>query len=131
MLKRIRCCLYFALVCSLLLAANGLRAQTGNSGSIEGVVKDPSGATIAGATVEILNPVSGYTRTATTGVDGAFRFSNVPFNPYHLTVSAPGFGTFTQDLEVRSGVPTVTQIALKVGSASTSVTVESNGGYLV
>jgi hypothetical protein len=131
MFKRIYCCLYLVLVCSVLLSANGLRAQTGNSGSIEGVVKDPSGAAIAGATVEILNPVSGYTRTATTGVDGAFRFSNVPFNPYHLTAMATGFGTFTQDLDVRSGVPTVTQIALKVGSASTSVTVESNGGDLV
>src|SRR5271169_2130683 len=131
MFKRIYCCLYLVLVCSLLLSANGLRAQTGNSGSIEGVVKDPSGAAIAGAAVEILNPVSGYTRTTTTGVDGAFRFPNVPFNPYHLTVTAPGFGAFTQDLEVRSSVPTVTQIGLKLGSASTSVTVEANGGDLV
>ena len=50
MFKRIYCCLYLILVCSLLPAATGLRAQTGNSGSIEGVVKDPSGAAIAGAT---------------------------------------------------------------------------------
>ena len=34
--------------------------QLGNSGSIEGVVKDPSGAAVVNATVEIKDPVSGY-----------------------------------------------------------------------
>ena len=42
----------------LLLAAPG-RAQAGNSGSIEGVVKDPSGGVVAGAIVEISYLVSG------------------------------------------------------------------------
>jgi hypothetical protein len=46
----------------LLAAASGM-AQSANSGSVEGVVKDPSGSSIAAATVEISNPVSGYTRT--------------------------------------------------------------------
>ena len=63
-------------------------AQMGNSGSIEGVVKDPSGAAVLNVTVEIKDPVSGYLRTTTTNADGAFRFTNVPFNPYHLSVNA-------------------------------------------
>ena len=131
MFKRIYCCLCLVLVCSLLLAASELRAQTGNSGSIEGVVKDPSGAVIAGATVEIMNPVSGYTRTASTGTDGAFSFGNVPFNPYHLTVTEQGFKSYTQDVDVRSSVPVAAQISLQLGAASTSVTVEASGGDLV
>ena len=80
-------------------------AQVGNSGSIEGVVKDPSGATVANASVEISNPVSGYLRTTTSGADGTFRFSNVPFNPYHMTVTVSNFAPYTKDVEVRSGVP--------------------------
>lgn len=45
---------------SILFGAIPSPAQLGNSGSIEGVVKDASGGVIAGAKVEILNPVSGF-----------------------------------------------------------------------
>jgi hypothetical protein len=107
-------------------------AQLGNSGSIEGVVKDQSGASVPGAKVEITNPVSSFHREMITDTDGSFRFTNVPFNPYHLVVSAAGFGSVSQDPEVRSTVPVNVQIALKVGSAaSTTVMVEANGGDLV
>jgi Carboxypeptidase regulatory-like domain len=97
--------------------------QVGNSGSIEGVVKDPSGAAVTGATVEISYGVSGFVRTATTGADGSFRFTNVPFNPYHMTVSAQGFAPYTRDVEVRSTVTTSVQIALKLGTEATTVNV--------
>jgi hypothetical protein len=107
------------------------RAQLGNSGSIEGVVKDASGGVVAGAKVEISNPVSGFRREVITGIDGSFRVTNVPFNPYHLAVSAEGFSSITQDVDVRSTVPTTLQINLKVGTAATSITVEASGGDLV
>src|ERR1700722_1414720 len=107
------------------------RAQLGNSGSIEGVVKDASGGVVAGAKVEISNPVSGFRREVVTGSDGNFRVTNVPFNPYHLAVSAEGFSSITQDVDVRSTVPTTLQINLKVGTAATSITVEASGGDLV
>ena len=114
----------------LLFLATTSFAQ-GNSGSIEGVVKDQSGSSVAGATVEITYSVSGFHREATTGTDGNFRFTNIPFNPYHMVVSATGFSSFTQDVEVRSTVPTSVQVSLKLGTANTSVTVEANGGDLV
>ena len=69
---------------SLLLCAGRISAQSGNAGSIEGTAKDPSGAAVANATVEISNPVSSFERSVTTGADGSFRFTNVPFNPYHM-----------------------------------------------
>jgi hypothetical protein len=98
-------------------------AQTGSSGTIEGVVKDPSGAAVVNATVQINDPVSGYLRTTNTNSEGAFRFTNVPFNPYHLSVNANGFGPFSQDVEVRSLVATKVDIALKIGTEATTVTV--------
>jgi hypothetical protein len=113
----------------LFLAASGF-AQ-GNAGSIEGLVKDPSGSSVAGATVEITYSVSGFKRETTTGTDGTFRFTNIPFNPYHMVVTATGFNSFTQDVEVRSVVPINVQVALTIGTASTSVTVEGNGSDLV
>ena len=105
-------------------------AQMGNSGSIEGVVKDPSGAAVPNVTVEIKDPVSGYLRTTTTNAAGAFRFTNVPFNPYHLSVNAQGFAAFARDVEVRSVVPTQAEVNLTVGTVATTVTVEGGGDLL-
>ena len=123
--------MFFVLSFSFWFWATPGRAQLGNSGSIEGVVKDASGGVVAGAKVEISNPVSGFRREAITGSDGSFRVTNVPFNPYHLAVSAEGFSSTTQDVDVRSTVPTTLQINLKVGTAATSITVEASGGDLV
>lgn len=122
--------LFFLLLQAVVLVF-AASAQLGNSGSIEGVVKDPSGAAVVGASVEISNPVTGYSRTTTTSNDGTFKFANVPFNPYHLAVTARGFAMYSQDVEVRSTVPARAEVSLKVGTAVTSVTVESNGGDLV
>src|SRR5271169_6224441 len=102
-----------------------------SSGSIEGVVKDPAGAAVPEATVEITYPVSAYNRTTMTGTDGGFSFANVPFNPYHLVVAAAGFRPYAQDVDVRSAVPTKVQVTLTVGGLEEKVTVESTGADLV
>jgi len=107
------------------------RAQSGNAGTIEGTVKDPAGAAVPGVTVEIANPVSAYRRAVSTDQDGSFQFTNVPFNPYHLIVKATGFAAYTQDVDVRSAVPVSVAIALKLGTATTTVVVEENGGDLI
>ncbi len=131
MMKHLSISVVFVLGLVMFFAAGPAKAQLGNSGSIEGIVKDPSGGVVAGATVEISNPVSGLHRETTTGSDGDFRFANVPFNPYHLVVTAPGFASYAQDVEVRSTVPTSVQISLKLGAAATSITVEANGADLI
>src|SRR5437016_5327563 len=103
----------------------------GTSGTIQGVVKDPSGAIVAGAKVEISNPVSGFHRETTTGDSGDFHFVNLPFNPYHLVVTAKGFAPISQDADVRSAVPISMEINVTVEKASTTITVESGGADLI
>jgi hypothetical protein len=90
---------------SILLFSLSLEAQTGNSTSINGSVLDSSGAIIPGAVVEIHNPVSQFSRSTTSDGNGNFSIPNVPFNPYHFTVSVQGFASYAQDVEVRSLVP--------------------------
>src|SRR4029077_6258862 len=131
MFERFRSYGFLILSLSLLLSAVPVHAQLGNSGSIDGVVKDPSGATVPNAKVEISNPVTGYHRETATDSDGIFHFSNIPFNPYHLTVAAGGFASSAQDVDVSSVVPSNVQISLKVGAAETSVTVEASGPDLI
>ena len=62
--------------------------SVGNATTLNGTVVDATGAIVLGATVKIHNPVSGYDRSTETDTSGQFSFSNVPFNPYHLTVTA-------------------------------------------
>jgi len=54
----------------------------------------------------------------------------VPFNPYHLSVTAKGFESYAQDVEIRSAVPLSVPITLKVEGASSTVTVEGGGDLL-
>jgi hypothetical protein len=115
-------------LCLLILcAAQGAQAQ---SASISGTVVDPSGGVVVNATVTIHNPVSGLERSATTDISGNFTFPNVPFNPYHLSVTAKGFESYAQDVEIRSAVPLSVPITLKVEGASSTVTVEGGGDLL-
>src|SRR5580658_217577 len=119
------------LAIGLVFSAATARAQSGNAGSVEGVVKDPSGSAVANAKVEMSHSVSGFHREAITGADGSFKFANVPFNPYHLVVTADQFESYTQDVDVRSRVPVTLQISLKIVSSTTSVTVTENAGDLI
>ncbi len=121
----------FLFCAEMLVLAMIASAQLGNSGSIEGTVKDPSGAVVPGATVQITNPVSGYARTTSTDANGAFRYTNVPFNPYHLSVTSTNFVSFTTDVEVRSTVASKVDISLKLGATATTVNVSENGGDLL
>ena len=122
----------FAFIALLSSCGLGIRpANAQSSGTIEGTVKDPTGGAIAGATVEIINPVSRYQRSTTTDAEGKFRFPNVPFNPYHVSVTASGFSDFSQDADVRSVVTLTLGIDMKVAGANTTVTVESAGSDLV
>src|SRR5208282_3173669 len=115
-----------AMAVAVVLSVGSANAQSGGgSGSLNGTVLDPSGAVVASATVEIHNPVSRYDRTTTTDGKGNFSFSNVPFNPYHMTVTAAGFAQTAQDVEVRSVVPASVKVTLEVTASSTTVTVEA------
>jgi Carboxypeptidase regulatory-like domain len=115
----------------LALGIHASAQSVGNSGSINGTVVDPTGAVVSKATVEIRNPVSGLDRSTTTDAAGKFAFTNIPFNPYHLVVTAEGFAAVVQDVEPRSAVPVSVAIKLQVAGSTTAVTVEAEGGDLV
>jgi hypothetical protein len=109
---------------SLLLALGGTwaAAQIG-SGTIRGSVLDPSGAIVKGATVEVQNPVTGYSRTVQADDQGNFEFSSVPYNNYTLTATQTGFGTATQEVSVRSVIPLTVDLRLTLAGVKQSVTV--------
>jgi hypothetical protein len=100
----------------------------GNSGTINGTVTDPSGAAVAGASITIKNPVSGYTKSATADDAGTFKFNDVPMNNYRVSVTAGGFQPSQQDVSVRNSVAISLTFALKIGEKATSIDVTTDIG---
>ena len=115
---------------ALIFAALSAPAQSGNAGTIRGAVTDPSGAVIPDATVHLGNEVSQFEQTTTTDATGQFNFSNVPFNPYRIGVSAKGFARLSQSVEIRSSVGINRQAGLQVSGGSQTVTVEAAGDLI-
>ncbi len=115
------------LLTALFFAALSASAQSGNAGSVHGTVTDPSGAVIPNATVHLTNDVSGLDRTTSTDASGQFSFSNVPFNPYRIRISATGFAPLSQSVAIQSAVGTSLKLVLQIEGASQTVTVESTG----
>ena len=119
-----------SIVLLCLLAVPGIVNAQSNSGSISGTVVDPSAAVVANASIEIHNPVSGFDRTTTTDSSGNFAFSNLPFNPYHMSVTTAGFAPYSEDVDIRSGVPVTLKISLTIAGTSNTVTVEAGSDLL-
>ncbi len=99
----------------------------GNAGPVQGVVRDPSNSSIAGAQVTLSNPISGYKRQVVSGADGSFRLGNIPPNSYHLEITAAGFTAYTSDVSIRNAVPQQITAILKLAGSTTEVTVEAAG----
>ena len=76
-----------------------------DTGSIVGTVSDPSGAAIAGATVELTNEATGVTRSVTTNGDGAYQFTAITPGTYSVKASSTNFEAAVHthlDIDVQS-----------------------------
>src|SRR5579884_1450286 len=120
-----------ALVVFGLLVVGAIPVLAQESGTVEGIVKDPTGAVVPGATVTIYNPVSHFSQSTVTNTAGAFRFTNVPFNPYHMTVTAAKFAPYVQDVDLRSLVATKLTVTLSLATVSEVVNVSGEASDLI
>ncbi len=104
-----------------------LYAATG--GSITGTVLDPSGAAVAGATLNLVNTAQQTTYQAVSDRQGLYFFPNLPVGHYDLTISAPGFSTQRKtDLTVNTDSAMRVDAGLVIGSQTASVLVTSSPG---
>src|SRR5512146_1401917 len=81
----------WVLTMSLALACLPLSGQTAASGTLAGVVSDPSGAVIAGATITVVDSATGTKFNATSTSSGRYIFTTLPPGTYDVTVDAAGF----------------------------------------
>lgn len=106
-----------ALVCSVLV-----RAQ--DTTGVSGLVTDPQGKVLSGATVTLTNTATGVNRETKTSDDGTYTFNQVPPATYNLRVEAKGFKAKVQEnLQLLVATPTNLNLQLEVGNVSETVTV--------
>ncbi len=116
----------FCLLSAFFLSFAPRAAGQADTGTISGIVTDATGGTIADATVELQSLDRGSVTTTKTNSSGIYVFASVQPGQYRLTVHATGFRQV--DL---LGVIVNTQdhveqnLQLQVGSASESITIES------
>src|SRR5687767_10166953 len=117
-----------SVICFLILTLSSISAvaQTQiTSGTIQGTVVDANGAYVPGATVEIKEIQTNFTRNATTDEDGRFVALLLPSGKYTITIAKSGFTTVVveqADLSVGQTLNLQT-VALKVSGVEERVTI--------
>ena len=104
----------------LWMASASAFAQTA-TGNVFGNVTDSSGAVLPGASVSISGEAG--TRTTVSGTDGTFRFLNMDYGEYRVTVALTGFGPVTRRITVVTGSSSEVNVSLAVGTMSDTVEV--------
>lgn len=100
--------------------------------SIQGVVTDPQGAAVSGATVTLKNLGTNQTLTATTDDNGIYNFNALPPDQYSLTVEKAGFKKKVLDkVGVIAEQANAVNIQLEVGEVTQSVTVNGDSTPLI
>ena len=97
------------------------------TGVIQGVVTDPTGATVPGVTVEARNAETNLARTIVTEGDGRFVFLQLPPGNYKLTFTLAGFATLVQEnLPLTVGQAITVPAVMKVSGVAETVTVTTS-----
>jgi hypothetical protein len=106
----------------LLLISNVFAQET--TGGLQGNVKDPSGAVVSKASVELTSPALEGSKRLETDGSGYYRFANLPPGKYTVTVKASGFSELKREgIGIEVGhLPTI-DLTLAVGAAGTVVEV--------
>ena len=100
-------------------------------GTVQGTVKDPTGALVPDAQVTITQPVTRYTQTAQTGRAGTFKLVNIPFNTYNVSVKAAGFQPTEEAIDLESTIPLNLDLTLAITGAEAEVTVTESSTALL
>ena len=99
----------------------------GSTGQISGVVRDSTGAAVAGAAVRITNTETGLELSTTSNESGIYRFVLVPSGVYLLTTEASGFAKReVANVQVKVGQVTEINLTLGVGAVSETITVTAD-----
>jgi len=108
----------------LFLTGIVFAAAQSPTGSITGVVRDPSGAAVSAARVQAVSTATGLARTITTSEQGDYSFPSLLAGEYDVSLEASGFQRIVRPASVAVGITTTVDFALRVGDTKDSITIE-------
>jgi hypothetical protein len=113
-----------ALCFAVLVGVPEARGQV-TTGSITGMVSDPSGAVLPGVSVTISGDrLIGGAQVQVSDASGAYRFDRLPPGTYNVTFELQGFRTLERtDIRVNAAFVATINARLEVGSLTESITV--------
>src|SRR5262249_45493786 len=119
---RSRILLSVLLMLALVHSAAGQTQIT--TGVIQGTVLDEQGSVVAGASVEVLNLDTNFSKKLETGSDGRFVFLQLQPGKYTLTASKQGFATLIQqNLALTVGQAITLSLNMKVSRLEEKITI--------
>jgi hypothetical protein len=111
----------------LSLAAPTVYAQaTVSTGSIQGVVLDPKGATVSSASITVTSKATGAKQLVSVTGSGDFNLAGLAPGAYVMRVEAVGFKTVERTVIVQVGQVSSTTVNMELGESSTVITVEGS-----
>lgn len=96
------------------------------TGTVRGLVKDSTGAVLAGASIELKNKGTNELRSIQTNANGEFTFTFIPLGTYLLTVQVTGFQPQEQEFRVNLDETLQLQINLEVAQQQAEIRVIAN-----
>jgi iron complex outermembrane receptor protein len=114
----------------ILLCVAVAQAEPGKA-VLTGTVLDPSGHSIPGATLTLVDSVTGNSRTVVSSRSGLYKLPDLPAGTYHLNVSFSGFAAYSRDVTLENNELRDLDVTLRLRARKESVTVtaESPGVY--
>src|SRR5258708_5482699 len=116
----------------LILSFCALPTYAQYRASIQGVVPDPDGATVSGATLTLTNLEINQKLTATSDANGIYNFNALPPSKYSLTVEKTGFKKKVLDnVGLIAEQANALNVQLEIGEVTQSVTVSGDSTPLI
>lgn len=117
-------------LCLSALFTAPLLAQTTTTGGVGGVILDPQGAVIPGASVVLRNLATDAAQTTKSTNTGVYRFDLIPPGDYSVIVDQAGFTKAETHITVFNSQIATADIKLAVGSELQTVEVTATGTLL-
>lgn len=119
---RLRGLVYFSFLYFLLVHSSAAQSPTG---TISGIVTDPSGATVAEAEVLVVNDATRVQFATKSNDEGIYVVPNLPPGNYRVQVSKVGFKTIIKpDITINVQDALAINFALPLGAVSEIVTIQ-------
>ena len=119
-----RCVCKFTFIATLATVAIVAGFGQAFTANLTGLVMDPNQSSIPGASVKIRNTTTGESRSATTGSEGRYTFSQLLPGTYEISVEAKGFKTAVQrDVTLLANQSAEVNISMQLGEVSQTIEV--------